>query len=148
MSNFQYHTLMTISTEPIVKFPNVNSADPVVDYCRALFNGHSLFTSEIVQRNYTKTHLDKPVLSNWCWVVLDINTISETAYSANNLKSILAMQTIQEFDATIRSLKEINIFQGESEQMIINTMRNLTNRLGITEQLKTHARRLIIVSNT
>jgi len=123
-------------------------SDPIVNFCEALFNGRSLFTSPIVRPNYTKPQINKPPLADWCWAILNIQQISETAFGGNQIKHVLAVQTIQQFDATISQLKQNPIFADCNEQQIINTVQKLAKRLGITEELKSYARGLIIDSNT
>lgn len=117
--------------------------DPVVTYCEALFNGRSLFTSPIVQREYTVPPEVKPILANWCWAILNIQQISETAYASNTIKSTLAFETLDRYDATIQLLTTNEIFNDCNEQQIINTIQNLCSRLGITEQLTVYARSLL-----
>lgn len=115
-------------------------SNPTIDFCKALFNGRLIFESPIRKIQFNVPTCDKPLLSDWCWITLDINAISEIAFGDNNLKSQLALVTIQQYSDTMNQLRQTGLFINESEIIIQKTIMALCRRLGITNELQQYAR--------
>lgn len=117
--------------------------DVTIDYVLNLLDGKLIFRSPVSEPKFNVIDIPTPVLHEWCWLILDINELSEIAYSNNNLRSQLALLAIRQFNATMQTLKSNFIFQDCGEQTIINTVHNLCNRLDLISDLKRFARQEI-----